>query len=268
MTPAEFYALRGSPYGFSAAYRGFHTGQDYPWGGGTAIPSPASGVVAASGTNDIHGNWVTVTAGGLFLHFCHLVQPTGLSNGAGVGFGDFVGNVGQTGQADGDHLHLAVSTSAWPGPSGERQDPVPVVSRLVQSHGSRFAGAAIAGIEEDDMYNDEDRFRDNLTFAAVGRMEQELFRANGTLDRIETISAINKWALVDEKVGVRRMLSELTTLVAKIQTGELTADEVRAILADALAATENDSLAQDEVVRDVVLDQTNRANAIINENGD
>jgi hypothetical protein len=268
MTPAEFYALRGSPFGLSRGYRGFHTGQDYPWGGGTAIPCPTDGSVADRGTNDIHGNWVSITSGGLFLHFCHLVEPTPLGVGDAVGYGDSVGHVGQTGQADGDHLHLAVSTSAWPGPSGERQDPVPVVARLISTGGTRTAGASITAIEEDDMYNDEDRYRDNIILGAVGRIELGLYQANQTLDRIETIAAINKWALVDETAGVRRMLGDLTALVAKIQTGELTADEVRAMLATALANVENDAAAQDEVVRNVLLDQANRANAVIAENGD
>jgi hypothetical protein len=131
MTPQEFYAKRGSPYGYSPGYDGFHYGQDYPWGLGEPIPSPSFGSVANRGYSSIHGYWVSVAAGGRFLQFCHMRYATPLAVGQLIDFGATVGVVGDTGEAAGYHLHLAVSTSSVPGDSGTRQDPVPFVSALI-----------------------------------------------------------------------------------------------------------------------------------------
>jgi hypothetical protein len=133
MTPEEFYANQGSPWGESPGYDGFHTGQDYPWGAGTPVPSPGAGTVAEAGVTSIHGNYVTVfyPSVNLYLQYCHLISP-GLSSGP-VSKGTIVGNVGESGTgAEGYHLHLAASDATTPG-FGNRQDPVPVVTALLQN---------------------------------------------------------------------------------------------------------------------------------------
>jgi murein DD-endopeptidase MepM/ murein hydrolase activator NlpD len=121
-----FYALVGSPFGFSAGYVGFHTGTDFPWGPWKPIPMFATGRVAAKGYNTIHGHWVSVIVGDTYFHFCHMAAASVLEVGAQVNVGDIVGYVGDTGQAQGFHLHLAASNHPTPG-NGTRRDPLPLV---------------------------------------------------------------------------------------------------------------------------------------------
>lgn len=89
-------------------------------------------------------------------------------------------------------------------------------------------------IEDDDLYNDTDRARDNLTHAAAARMELSLWTLGRTLNRIEATGDLNKWALTDENVGARRLLGDLGKAVAAIQTGELDTEGLRALLGNVL----------------------------------
>lgn len=140
MTPRQFYALIGSVFGWSAEYGDtFHAGQDYPWGAGTAIPSPGSGRVVAKGHTSEAGNYVTIIIGSAYFIFYHLLQPSNLVVGQQVSFGDTVGLVGASGDTTGPHLHLAVSNDPRPG-EGNRVDPLPIVNALIAANGSSSAG--------------------------------------------------------------------------------------------------------------------------------
>lgn len=132
-----FYARVGTVFGWQWDYPtdgqyGDHTGVDFPWAGGTPIPMFATGRVVAKGYNSTHGNWVSIIVGSTFFHFCHMEEPTELEAGDRVSLDITVGLVGETGEAYGNHLHLAASNEPYPG-TGNRVDPLPLVRSYLSS---------------------------------------------------------------------------------------------------------------------------------------
>jgi len=151
MTPATFYSLLGSVFGYSADYGDkFHAGQDYPWGRGTAIPSFARGRVVAKGYTLEAGYYVVLYIDGRFWLFYHMLGPSPLDVGEVVDYGTIVGYVGSTGDSSGYHLHLACSTSAVPG-WGTRVDPVPLVAAYLKAQSLKTASTKTTPITDKEL---------------------------------------------------------------------------------------------------------------------
>jgi len=89
-----------------------HTGTDIRAAEDTPILSCTGGTVAHIGTNDVAGNYVAVIDEyGYEYHYYHMVRLTDfLKEGDTVAAGDVLGHVGNTGNSDANHLHLAVMT--------------------------------------------------------------------------------------------------------------------------------------------------------------
>lgn len=104
-----------------------HTGTDIKASTGTGIRSCTDGAVEFVGYNDIAGNYVAILDDyGYEYHYCHMVELTDfLSPGDRVSRGDIIGHVGDTGNSDAPHLHLAIIT-----PEFEYIDPYPVLARV------------------------------------------------------------------------------------------------------------------------------------------
>ena len=105
---ASFYGPRGG---------GFHNGIDFFPGGGTPIGSIAAGVVTHVGTGaGGWGNYVTVEHNiqGQVVRslYAHMREGSiGVATGQQVSVGQFLGTVGATGRAYGEHLHLEIKVN-------------------------------------------------------------------------------------------------------------------------------------------------------------
>lgn len=97
---------RRNPFG-GGSYE-FHTGQDIdaPWG--APVIAGATGKVSFVGWQNGYGQLVVIDhGGGLTTRYGHL-SHIGVSQGATVRRGEFVGKVGSTGRSTGPHLHYEV----------------------------------------------------------------------------------------------------------------------------------------------------------------
>lgn len=100
---------RGS-YSIGMPYHGYpgHNGADYPAATGTPISSPWAGQVITSANlgDRSYGRYVKIAHGnGLTTLYAHMSQ-LGISSGATVRPGQFIGRVGEYGNATGPHLHF------------------------------------------------------------------------------------------------------------------------------------------------------------------
>lgn len=89
---------------------GFHEGIDLGQGEGTPIPAAGSGTVIEAVT--LHsgwGNYVKVRhSAGLETLYAHMVNPPPVTVGQTVAKRQIIGNVGNTGASQGNHLHFEV----------------------------------------------------------------------------------------------------------------------------------------------------------------
>lgn len=152
MSLASFYggAHKGSVFGESAGYDGFHYGQDVKGHAqGTPIPALAAGRVARAGWQVAHGWWTAVDTGdGWYDTYSHMVALWH-DVGTELGQGDAVGPLGTTGLSTGPHLHTQRTRNPFPWAHGTEIDPWPRIASLI----SGIAGGGISPFdpEEDDM---------------------------------------------------------------------------------------------------------------------
>lgn len=88
---------------------GYHTGVDYAAEEWTDIVAPASGYIARAGWDNSFGRFVILrsTLGGkpINIYLCHMTKIL-VTVGQRVRIGQHIGEVGDTGNATGDHCHL------------------------------------------------------------------------------------------------------------------------------------------------------------------
>jgi murein DD-endopeptidase MepM/ murein hydrolase activator NlpD len=101
-----------SNYGFRAnpitGTRQFHTGIDIAAGQGTPIRAAMSGRVTFAGWSDVFGNYVVVSHHSGYRTLYGHMSVIRVKNGALVGTGQRIGDVGSTGVSTGPHLHFTV----------------------------------------------------------------------------------------------------------------------------------------------------------------
>ena len=118
--PVRSYRLTGRFGEVSGLWRTVHTGLDFAAPIGTPIHAVASGVVVSTGYDGAYGNKTVLRLhGGTELWFCHqsliLVTP-----GQHVTTDQVVGEIGNTGNVTGPHVHLEVHPHG-----GDPVDPYP-----------------------------------------------------------------------------------------------------------------------------------------------
>jgi murein DD-endopeptidase MepM/ murein hydrolase activator NlpD len=91
--------------------RGFHAGLDISANTGVPIKAAMSGMVLSTGYNDIFGYFVIISHHSSYRTMYAHMSVISTKPGAYVGTGQVIGNVGNTGQSSGSHLHFQVYKS-------------------------------------------------------------------------------------------------------------------------------------------------------------
>ncbi|MDR0449832.1 MAG: M23 family metallopeptidase [Treponema sp.] len=99
------YGFRANPF---TGVRQFHTGIDISAGAGTPIRAAMSGRVTFAGWSDVFGNYVVVSHHSGYRTLYGHMSVIRVKNGALVGTGERLGDVGSTGLSTGPHLHFTV----------------------------------------------------------------------------------------------------------------------------------------------------------------
>jgi murein DD-endopeptidase MepM/ murein hydrolase activator NlpD len=132
-----FPILGGHEYGMSAGRFGAgrtghtHQGQDVMAACGTPLVAARGGTVQYSGYQGAAGNYLVIDGRGTGNDFmyAHLAEPSLLQTGDSVRTGQSVGIVGETGDAQGCHLHFEI----WAAPGwyegGSPFDPLPYLEK-------------------------------------------------------------------------------------------------------------------------------------------
>ena len=103
--------------------KGYHTGEDYAAPEGTTVMAAGSGTVVEAGWDDAYGNRIVIEHdNGYYTTYNHLSQID-VEVGQEVTAGDHIGEVGDTGNSFGAHLHFEVTQGGdgWSG--GDFVDP-------------------------------------------------------------------------------------------------------------------------------------------------
>ncbi len=111
-----------STFGYRSFDSSFHKGVDFAAAEGTPYYAAESGTVIIAGYSASAGNWIVISHGnGLITKYMHS-SAIFVSAGQQVSRGQHIGNVGNTGQSFGAHLHFQVEVNAasW---SGTAVDP-------------------------------------------------------------------------------------------------------------------------------------------------
>jgi murein DD-endopeptidase MepM/ murein hydrolase activator NlpD len=132
-----FPILGAHEYGMSAGRFGAgrsghtHQGQDVMAACGTPLVAARGGIVQYSGYQGAAGNYVVIDGRGTGYDFmyAHLAEPSPLATGDTVRTGQPIGIVGETGDAQGCHLHFEM----WEQPGwyegGSPFDPLPYLEK-------------------------------------------------------------------------------------------------------------------------------------------
>ena len=125
----EFGLSAGS---FGAGRSGHpHQGQDTMAVCGTPLGAARGGEVQFSGYQALAGNYVVVDGKGTSMDFmyAHLAEPSPLQTGETVRTGQPIGVVGDTGDAQGCHLHFEIWTAPGWYEGGSPIDPLPYLEK-------------------------------------------------------------------------------------------------------------------------------------------
>lgn len=121
--PLPGYSKLSTHFG-EVIYGDPHYAIDIPAPQGTPIVAAADGTVLIAGWNYSYGNWALINhADGVATVYAHMADGTlAVSAGQTVTKGQYIGGVGKTGFADGNHLHFEVRKN------GQKVDPLQYVS--------------------------------------------------------------------------------------------------------------------------------------------
>jgi murein DD-endopeptidase MepM/ murein hydrolase activator NlpD len=106
-----------------------HQGQDVMAACGTPLVAAIGGTVQYAGWQGAAGNYIVIDqkGSGEDNMYAHLIAPSPLHTGDRVSTGQPIGNVGQTGDAVGCHLHFEVWTAPGWYEGGQPYDPLPLL---------------------------------------------------------------------------------------------------------------------------------------------
>ncbi|HEY8639914.1 MAG TPA: peptidoglycan DD-metalloendopeptidase family protein [Solirubrobacterales bacterium] len=121
----------GGPEGRFGAARDGHThqGQDVMADCGTKLVAARGGTVQYAGYQGAAGNYIVIDqkGSGEDNAYMHLAAPSPLATGDRVRTGQYIGDVGDTGDARGCHLHFEVWSAPGWYEGGQPYDPLPLL---------------------------------------------------------------------------------------------------------------------------------------------
>lgn len=178
------------------------------------------------------------------IEYWHLARFAD-SLGSRASEGELVGEMGTTGLSTGIHVHV----EHWV--RGKRIDPVPFINKQASKAVDEGVGdTELTLFEEDDMYNDEDRERDEivatrakLTHEAIGRIENHVVQLRRELNLAAIDAGIARWGTTDETAGARVMLARIQNAIAELPDTTLVPVELEETPVDEVIA-EVDSRSQ------------------------
>lgn len=144
-----FFPIRGSyKFGTGAAAFGGgrgHQGQDVFAKCGTPLVAAEGGTVLYKEFQSRAGNYVVIDVAGAERDeaYMHLRTPAIVEKGDAVAAGQQVGEVGDTGRADGCHLHFELWDGVWQGLGGQAGkpiDPLPTLKSWANGNAAEPAG--------------------------------------------------------------------------------------------------------------------------------
>ncbi|MGN6814490.1 MAG: peptidoglycan DD-metalloendopeptidase family protein [Solirubrobacterales bacterium] len=108
-----------------------HQGQDVTAACGTPLVAARGGQVQYAGYQSAAGNYIVIDGRGTGFDFmyAHLAEPSPLHTGETVRTGQPIGIVGDTGDAEGCHLHFEMWTPPGWYEGGEPIDPLPYLEK-------------------------------------------------------------------------------------------------------------------------------------------
>jgi len=111
-----------------------HQGQDVTAACGTPLVAARGGQVQYAGYQSAAGNYIVIDGRGTGFDFvyAHLAEPSPLHTGETVRTGQPIGIVGDTGDAEGCHLHFEMWTPPGWYEGGEPIDPLPYLEKWDQ----------------------------------------------------------------------------------------------------------------------------------------
>ena len=122
-------------YDMGTAVNGFgggrgHDGQDIFADCGTPVVAARAGRVVEVDTGGAEGNYVVLETNDRRQHaYLHLLHPRSVTTGERFDAGQRIGSVGQTGNAQGCHLHFEQWTAPGRFTGGRALDPRPALER-------------------------------------------------------------------------------------------------------------------------------------------
>ncbi len=187
-----------------------HEGQDIIATLGTPIVSPTEAVVTSTGFGDSAGNYVyTANPGGERFRYMHLDEIADIKAGDTLAVGDFIGTVGDTGNAKGAgaHLHFEVRES-------EPLDPHP---RIALEYTLKEKMAYVVRMFKD--LDDEEEMAEFLVETYPTDFRNALNQGLVLPTEIKTV--LKKSGIVDVS-GLLAQLEEIIASIPKLVTKSLT----------------------------------------------
>lgn len=131
----------------------FHYGEDRGWGNGTAITAPEAGVVVQARYSGAYGNRLILRTRSADWWLCHM-SSFAIGEGQPVSEGDYLGEMGSTGNVTATHLHTEHRIDAGAPGTGTHTNPA--------DYYTGAAGSGLTPIGDDMPLSDQDI--DRLTF--------------------------------------------------------------------------------------------------------
>lgn len=137
--PTHAFPVRGL-HGMGTAVNGFggargHDGQDIFAACGTPVVAARAGRIVEVDSGGNEGNYVVLQAAdGRQQAYLHLLHPDSVTPRERVDAGERIGSVGQTGNAEGCHLHFELWTSPGRFTGGRARNPRPALDRWAEAN--------------------------------------------------------------------------------------------------------------------------------------